>query len=147
MRSNTRRPANIRVTLDARRSAIKLAVSDDGIGITDETARPDGMGLRIMSYRAGLIHGKLDVRRSDTGGTLVSCLVIERTRAWNKPSGRGRVESYSSPAKVLIVDDHPAVREGIMSRISRQSDLIVCGEAATSPRPCGWWKPPSPTWS
>jgi DNA-binding NarL/FixJ family response regulator len=35
-----------------------------------------------------------------------------------------------SPARVLIVDDHPAVREGMMSRISRQSDLVVCGEAA-----------------
>jgi DNA-binding NarL/FixJ family response regulator len=36
----------------------------------------------------------------------------------------------SSAAKVLIVDDHPAVREGMMSRISRQSDMVVCGEAA-----------------
>jgi DNA-binding NarL/FixJ family response regulator len=36
----------------------------------------------------------------------------------------------NSPARVLIVDDHPAVREGIVSRISRQTDLIVCGEAA-----------------
>jgi DNA-binding NarL/FixJ family response regulator len=35
-----------------------------------------------------------------------------------------------SPARVLVVDDHPAVREGIVSRISRQTDLIVCGEAA-----------------
>jgi DNA-binding NarL/FixJ family response regulator len=35
-----------------------------------------------------------------------------------------------APARVLIVDDHPAVREGLVSRISRQSDLIVCGEAA-----------------
>ena len=34
------------------------------------------------------------------------------------------------PARVLIVDDHPAVCEGIASRISRQTDLIVCGEAA-----------------
>src|SRR5271156_4615629 len=39
-------------------------------------------------------------------------------------------EDTSLPARVLIVDDHPAVREGIVSRISRQSDLIVCGEAA-----------------
>jgi DNA-binding NarL/FixJ family response regulator len=39
--------------------------------------------------------------------------------------------SSSGPAKVLIVDDHPAVREGLTSRISRQRDLIVCGEAAT----------------
>jgi DNA-binding NarL/FixJ family response regulator len=36
----------------------------------------------------------------------------------------------SAPARVLIVDDQPAVREGLVSRISRQSDLIVCGEAA-----------------
>ena len=40
------------------------------------------------------------------------------------------MQATSSPAKVLIVDDHPAVREGIASRISRQPDLIVCGEAA-----------------
>ena len=44
---------------------------------------------------------------------------------------KGSGASASAPAKVLIVDDHPAVREGLMSRISRQRDLIVCGEAAT----------------
>src|SRR5262249_50882267 len=31
---------------------------------------------------------------------------------------------------VLIVDDHPAVREALSFRISRQTDLMVCGEAA-----------------
>ena len=46
------------------------------------------------------------------------------------PAIRPRPESKnSSAAKVLIVDDHPAVREGMMSRISRQDDMIVCGEA------------------
>jgi DNA-binding NarL/FixJ family response regulator len=34
------------------------------------------------------------------------------------------------PAKVLIVDDHPAVREGLAMRIDRQPDMKVCGEAA-----------------
>jgi DNA-binding NarL/FixJ family response regulator len=34
-----------------------------------------------------------------------------------------------SRAKILIVDDHPTVREGLASRISRQRDLEVCGEA------------------
>lgn len=33
-------------------------------------------------------------------------------------------------ARVLIVDDHPAVREALAMRIARQSDLEVCGEAA-----------------
>src|SRR6266567_4397793 len=33
-------------------------------------------------------------------------------------------------ARILIVDDHPAVREALVSRIGRQPDLEVCGEAA-----------------
>jgi DNA-binding NarL/FixJ family response regulator len=32
--------------------------------------------------------------------------------------------------RVLIVDDHPAVREALALRIGRQPDLEVCGEAA-----------------
>jgi DNA-binding NarL/FixJ family response regulator len=36
----------------------------------------------------------------------------------------------NSTAKVLIVDDHPAVREALAQRISRQAGLEVCGEAA-----------------
>jgi DNA-binding NarL/FixJ family response regulator len=32
--------------------------------------------------------------------------------------------------RVLIVDDHPAVREALAIRIGRQRDLEVCGEAA-----------------
>lgn len=41
--------------------------------------------------------------------------------------------SKSKPSKrsrVLIVDDHPTVREGLAMRIEREPDLEVCGEAA-----------------
>lgn len=41
--------------------------------------------------------------------------------ARNKSKQKGRI---------LIVDDHPAVREALALRIGRQSDLVVCGEAA-----------------
>ncbi len=34
-----------------------------------------------------------------------------------------------SAAKILIVDDHPAVREALAIRIASTSDLVVCGEA------------------
>lgn len=33
-------------------------------------------------------------------------------------------------ARILIVDDHPIVREGLRARISSQNDMEVCGEAA-----------------
>jgi DNA-binding NarL/FixJ family response regulator len=35
----------------------------------------------------------------------------------------------SMATRVLIVDDHPAVREGLAVRIASQPDLVVCGEA------------------
>jgi DNA-binding NarL/FixJ family response regulator len=39
-------------------------------------------------------------------------------------------KSSAKQARVLIVDDHPAVREALALRIGRQPDLAVCGEAA-----------------
>ena len=34
--------------------------------------------------------------------------------------------------KVLLVDDHPFMREGLAKRINPEPDLIVCGEAASA---------------
>jgi DNA-binding NarL/FixJ family response regulator len=39
------------------------------------------------------------------------------------------VESPSRTTRLLIVDDHPLVRSGIISLIQLESDLEVCGEA------------------
>ena len=36
--------------------------------------------------------------------------------------------------KVLLVDDHPLVREGLANLILQQPDLEVCGEAASEPQ-------------
>ena len=44
---------------------------------------------------------------------------------------RSKCGSPKPCARILIVDDHPAVREGLALRISRQPDLEVCGEAGT----------------
>lgn len=36
-----------------------------------------------------------------------------------------------TPTKILIVDDHPLVRAGLVLRISSEPDLEVCGQAAS----------------
>jgi DNA-binding NarL/FixJ family response regulator len=35
--------------------------------------------------------------------------------------------------RILIVDDHPIFREGLAQSLSREQDLIVCGEAESAP--------------
>jgi DNA-binding NarL/FixJ family response regulator len=42
-------------------------------------------------------------------------------------------EAASAKAKVLIVDDHPVVREGLAMHLATQPDLEVCGEAEDLP--------------
>ena len=36
--------------------------------------------------------------------------------------------------RILIVDDHPMMREGLAQLISHQPDLVVCGEAENAPQ-------------
>ncbi|MEQ1527937.1 MAG: response regulator transcription factor [Methylococcales bacterium] len=40
--------------------------------------------------------------------------------------------SNSNPAKIMVVDDHPIVREGISLLISRENDLHVCCETGSA---------------
>ena len=37
--------------------------------------------------------------------------------------------SLSRPARILIVDDHPMMRAGLVAQISDQPDMEVCAEA------------------
>jgi DNA-binding NarL/FixJ family response regulator len=45
------------------------------------------------------------------------------------------MSNSSEPLKkrVLIVDDHPVFRYGITALINAETDLVVCGEASSSP--------------
>ncbi len=41
------------------------------------------------------------------------------------------LDSAMSAARIVIVDDHPIVRQGLIAVLSEYPDLQVCGEAAT----------------
>jgi signal transduction histidine kinase len=61
------------ITIAARSSqgVARLQVTDDGIGITGR--KSDGMGLRIMMYRAVSIGATLSIEPATPGGTTVTC--------------------------------------------------------------------------
>ncbi len=67
------RPDQIAIGLYAGRTHITLMITDDGIGFTSRRASDSGRGMHIMSYRARMIGGSLEVGPGTTGGTVVTC--------------------------------------------------------------------------
>ncbi len=51
-----------------------LTIRDNGCGISDLPANNGGMGRHLMSYRARVIGGSLEIQQVPTGGTAVTCL-------------------------------------------------------------------------
>jgi len=47
------------------------------------------------------------------------------------PTGASNGSSMRGQRRVLIVDDHPIVRQGLRRMIETEADLVVCGEVQT----------------
>jgi signal transduction histidine kinase len=64
------------IQLDHQDGRLELRVIDDGVGPPNASSH-DGMGLRIMRYRAASIGARLTVEPGATGGTVVTCTLRE----------------------------------------------------------------------
>jgi signal transduction histidine kinase len=66
---------NIVIELENSIGEKLLRITDDGIGLTSDHMNGGGMGLKIMAYRSELIGARMDIRRNNGGGTVVTCLL------------------------------------------------------------------------
>jgi signal transduction histidine kinase len=84
----------IDIELDAEADGLVLRITDDGRGI-DETmdvesssaSGPEGMGLRVMEYRARAIGARLTIEPGTEGGTVVECSLPSEALEKEPPDG------------------------------------------------------------
>ncbi len=64
----------IEVGLSSHENRAILTIRDDGSGCKNTLGAGNGMGLHIMSHRARMIGGTLDIQGCDPHGTVVTCV-------------------------------------------------------------------------
>ena len=65
----------IEISLAVDGSQLRLSIQDDGAGFDVQATPSDGMGLRVMQYRARSIGAKLRIRSQPAQGAEILCLV------------------------------------------------------------------------
>lgn len=63
---------HVTISIFGSKDAITFSVQDDGVGMNKSKSN-EGMGLRIMSYRAKMIGATLSINEAREGGTVMVC--------------------------------------------------------------------------
>jgi len=66
---------NVTIFLTSNEKYVRIRIQDNGLGFQDDIGNSQGMGVRIMNYRATMIGGNLNIRRNHNGGTIITCTI------------------------------------------------------------------------
>ena len=64
------------IELTAENDRLSLKIRDDGAGFAEQAEKLQGMGLRIMKYRATRLGATLDIQSTPAHGTVVTCSFV-----------------------------------------------------------------------
>ncbi len=81
-------PKEIKIALSHQPEGLLLTVKNDGKPFPDRAGSPNGMGLRIMSYRASLIGASLNIQSAKGQETCLSCFLPAAPNAGESQSAQ-----------------------------------------------------------
>jgi signal transduction histidine kinase/CheY-like chemotaxis protein len=128
------------LTLDVADHELRIAVQDKGKGFNTDSLEPTQpghqFGLFSVKERMEELGGWLRVESAPGQGTTVT-LGLPFTSAESAPDGSGGEGQVSLPVakaagmrRLLLVDDHAMVRQGLRAILDHYPDLSIIGEAA-----------------
>ncbi len=134
-----------RVTVDLsyEADAVRLLVSDDGIGFEPSVRSSvpsltgGGFGMTSMRERVKLMGGQIEVRSAPDMGTKVEIEVPYQQRREQVSNQEwasldidvSQSDLLTDGIRVLLVDDHEVIRQGIRSMLEQSDEVSVVGEA------------------
>ena len=114
----------VTVALQLRTRDLRLVIEDDGIGLVRRGSTPrsrQGQGVGGMRERVEALGGTLTL--TGRKGLYAGCGVAPAARK------KGAVMS-ATPIRVLLIEDHEIVREGLALILQQSPDIAIAGLAA-----------------
>jgi PAS domain S-box-containing protein len=147
--------ATVKISIDSDRH-LQISVQDQGRGFDPATITgSDRFGLYSLRERIEAMGGRLDLTSAQEQGT-VAVLTVPSDRIMEEmaksPSHRERrnyglttqeelampVSRTTKAIRILLVDDHALVRQGLQSVLKGYQDLRIVGEAANGREAVEW---------
>jgi len=129
----------VEVLLEYGVEDVSISIFDNGQGFDPESVRQNsepgrGFGLAGMADRLKSVGGRLDVRSGPgfEAGTTIVAVAPYPVIAIDQ--GGRKQQSQREPLtklRVVIVDDHPAIRAGLAALLEAEGDMVVVGQAST----------------
>jgi signal transduction histidine kinase len=83
------RVTQVTIDLATSEGTLTLSVQDNGRGFDERNASNNGLGLKLMRYRAQMLGGDVTISNNKGGGVVVRCTCPHRAPAAGDSAPRG----------------------------------------------------------
>jgi len=145
--SNIVKHAEVRsaeINVRAQEDRLEILVADKGNGFDSASVKGNGVGLFTISERLKLVGGRLEIDSAPGKGTRLSLIaplkhklskfepasLIVDTKPLAVPSIPVSAKPVRCTIRVLLVEDHAIMRQGLMAALGQEPDMMIVGEAS-----------------